>query len=279
MNQRQTSTRQDPVHNPLAIYMRDINRTPLLDAAEEKDLARRIAVGDTEARDLCIRANLRLVVSLARRYATQGLSLQDLIEEGNIGLMRAVEGFDPTMNTRFSTYASFWIRQSIKRALINQSKAVRIPAYMVDLIAKWRRTATRLGERLGRTPTADEVGRRLELPPRKFRSVLKALMVLEATTRTDGDEDSRMLGDILTDHRGRTPHDEMIAADDLRTAFEMLDRMEPREASVVRMRFGLGEHEPHTLKQIGESLGLSRERVRQIECQALGKMAVRLGAA
>src|SRR5499433_4398097 len=152
------------VQSPLETYLREINETPLLNAEEEKELAYRIEDGDGEARDQMVRANLRLVVNIARGYTGKGLGLQDLIEEGNLGLLRAVEGFDPAMGTRFSTYASYWIKQSIKRALINTAKTIRIPAYMVELLAKWRRATLKLQDELGRTPTHEEIARCLELP-------------------------------------------------------------------------------------------------------------------
>src|SRR5713226_766526 len=155
--------RTDSVQSPLETYLREINETALLNANEEKELAYRIEKGDTRARDRMVRANLRLVVNIARGYTGKGLGLQDLIEEGNLGLLRAVEGFDPDMNTRFSTYASFWIKQSIKRALINCAKTIRIPAYMVDLLTKWRQAASQLQDELGRPPTSEEIGRRVGL--------------------------------------------------------------------------------------------------------------------
>src|SRR5438874_333877 len=151
--------RTELVQSPLETYLREINETALLTADEEKALARRIATGDTEARDQMVRANLRLVVNIARGYTGKGLALQDLIEEGNLGLLRAVEGFDPNMNTRFSTYASYWIKQSIKRALVNTANTIRIPAYMVELLAKWRRATNPLTDELGRPPTNAETGR------------------------------------------------------------------------------------------------------------------------
>src|SRR5438045_5629015 len=156
--------RPDVVQSPLETYLREINETALLTADEEKELARRIAAHDHEARDQMVRANLRLVVNIARGYTGKGLALQDLIEEGNLGLLRAVEGFDPTMNTRFSTYASYWIKQSIKRALVNTAKTIRIPAYMVELLAKWRRATARLQEELGRPPTQEDAASRHDLP-------------------------------------------------------------------------------------------------------------------
>ncbi|HEY1067374.1 MAG TPA: sigma-70 family RNA polymerase sigma factor, partial [Pirellulales bacterium] len=152
------------VQSPLETYLREINETPLLTANDEKELAGRIAKGDMEARDRMVRANLRLVVNIARGYSGKGLALQDLIEEGNLGLLRAVEGFDPAIGTRFSTYASYWIKQSIKRSLVNTAKTIRIPAYMVELLSKWRRASARLTDVLGRTPTHEEVARILALP-------------------------------------------------------------------------------------------------------------------
>lgn len=268
---------RDALQTPLGLYLREINETPLLTAAQEKELALRIECGDAEARDQVVRANLRLVVNIARNYTGKGLALQDLIEEGNLGLLRAVEGFDPSMDTRFSTYASYWIKQSIKRALINSAKTIRIPAYMVDLLAKWRRAAARLHDALGRTPTEEEIARRLELPPKKLEIVKKAIRVYSATPQTEQVEDGWLLSEMIMDDRTKSPDAEMMEADSVRCAYQILENLDEREASVLRMRFGLGDYEPRTLKQIGESLGLSRERVRQIETQALGKLAVGMG--
>src|SRR6185312_15131328 len=173
------------VQNPLETYLREINETALLTAQQEKDLSYRINDGEKEARDQMVRANLRLVVNIARSYTGKGLPLQDLIEEGNLGLLRAVEGFDPTMNTRFSTYASYWIKQSIKRALINSAKTIRIPAYMVELLAKWRRASARLQEELGRAPTQEEVAAVLELPKKKLNIIKKAIRVYNSAPQSD----------------------------------------------------------------------------------------------
>src|ERR1700687_5671013 len=161
---RTRQIRTDSVQSPLETYLREITETPLLNADEEKQLAYRIAEGDCEARDLMVRANLRLVVNLARGYTGKGLGLQDLIAEGNLGLLRAIEAFDPSMNTRFRTYASFWIKQSIKRAMIHSAKTMRFPAYVVELLAKWRRANAQLQDKLGRPPTEEEVARSLKLP-------------------------------------------------------------------------------------------------------------------
>src|SRR5436853_7706756 len=168
------------VQSPLETYLSEINETPLLSADDEKELARRIEDGDSEARDRMVRANLRLVVNIARSYTGKGMGLQDPIEEGNLGLLRAVEGFAPTMNTRFSTYASYWIKQSIKCAPVNTAKTIRIPAYMVELLAKWRRATSKLQDELGRAPTHEEVARCLGLPKKKLAIIKKAIRVFTA---------------------------------------------------------------------------------------------------
>src|SRR5207302_3538750 len=177
--------RSDAVQSPLETYLREINETPLLTADQEKELARAIGLGNTEARDQMVRANLRLVVNIARGYTGKGLALQDLIEEGNLGLLRAVEGFDPTMNTRFSTYASYWIKQSIKRAQVNTAKTIRIPAYMVELLAKWRRATNKLSDELGRPPTPEEVAKLLGLPKKKLGIIKKAIRVYNSAPQTE----------------------------------------------------------------------------------------------
>ncbi len=261
------------VQTPLETYLREINETPLLNAREERELAGRIGEGDTRARDQMVRANLRLVVNIARGYSGKGLGLQDLIEEGNLGLLRAVEGFDPAMGTRFSTYASYWIKQSIKRALINSGKTIRIPAYMVELLSKWRRATARLTEELGRGPTPEEVARILGLPKKKLPIIKKAIKIYNATPQTDQSEAGWTLGDMVMDERQLTPDDALVEVDCLHHVMDMLTTMDQREATVLRMRFGLDDHEPRTLKEIGEQLGLTRERVRQIETEALNKMA------
>ena len=261
------------VQTPLETYLREINETALLSGKEEKELATRIGQGDTRARDQMVRANLRLVVNIARGYSGKGLGLQDLIEEGNLGLLRAVEGFDPAMGTRFSTYASYWIKQSIKRALINTGKTIRIPAYMVELLSKWRRATARLTEELGRTPTPEEIARVLGLAKKKLPIIKKAIRIYNSTPQTDQTEAGWSLGEMIQDERLKSPEDELIDSDNLVHVMEMLDTMDHREATVLRMRFGLADNEPRTLKEIGESLGLTRERVRQIETEALAKLA------
>lgn len=260
------------LQSPLETYLREINEAKLLTADDEKELAHRIAQGDVRARDRMVRANLRLVVNIARGYTGKGLALQDLIEEGNLGLLRAVEGFDPDMGTRFSTYASYWIKQSIKRALINSAKTIRIPAYMVELLSKWRRANARLADELGRTPTPEEITRVLGLPRKKLPIIKKAIRIYNSTPQTDQADAGWSLGEMIMDERAKSPDEELLETDILKQALSLLDEMESREATVLRMRFGLGEMEPHTLKEIGENLGLTRERVRQIETEALKKL-------
>ncbi len=265
--------REGTVQTPLETYLREINETALLSAHDEKQLAAAIADGDVEARDRMVRANLRLVVNIARGYTGKGLALQDLIEEGNLGLLRAVEGFDPHMGTRFSTYASYWIKQSIKRALINSAKTIRIPAYMVELLSKWRRATSRLSEELGRTPTPEEVARVLGLPRKKLPIVKKAIYIYNATPQTDQTESGWTLSDMVMDERLKSAEDELLEHDVLVHVRRMMQSMDSREKTVIRMRFGLDDTEPHTLKEIGERLNLTRERVRQIETEALKKLA------
>src|SRR6187431_3709713 len=213
------------VQTPLETYLREINETALLNAKEEKELATKIGQGDTAARDRMVRANLRLVVNIARGYSGKGLGLQDLIEEGNLGLLRAVGGFDPAMGTRFSTYASYWIKQSIKRALVNTAKTIRIPAYMVELLSKWRRATARLTEELGRPPTQDEIARVLGLPRKKLPIIKKAIRIYNSTPQTDQAEVGWSLGEMVMDERMKSPADELLEHDVLKHVLEMLQTM------------------------------------------------------
>lgn len=277
MYAKNTSRRDPSASSPLQIYLQDINETPLLSAAEERELAGRVALGDPEAREHMVKANLRLVVNIARGYLGKGLGLEDLIEEGNLGLMRAVEGFDAGMETRFSTYASYWIKQSIRRAVMNHGKPIRLPAYMVSLLSKWRRASTVLADRLGRTPTPEEIAKALRLSRKKMEIVTQAIQVNNLTHHGESaGDDKQILDDVLTDDRDKGPEALMMEADDLERVFDRLDALDDRESMVIRMRFGLGDHEPMTLREVGESLGLTRERVRQLETLALRKLTSEL---
>ena len=273
MTVRRFDRREIHPASPLQIYLHDINDTPLLSADEERELAERVAAGDPYAREHMVKANLRLVVNIARGYLGKGLSLEDLIEEGNLGLMRAVEGFDGMMDTRFSTYASYWIKQSIRRAVMNNGKPIRLPAYMVSLLSKWKRAQTVLAERLGRTPTPEEIGKALRLSKRKIGIVAKAIRVnnLSPHSETPADE-GPALDDVLTDDRSKAPEVQLIESDDLDRIFDRIDELDDREAMVIRMRFGLESYDAMTLREVGENLGLTRERVRQLENQALQKL-------
>jgi RNA polymerase primary sigma factor len=261
----------------LQIYLHDINDTPLLSAQDERDLAAKVAEGDPYARERMVRANLRLVVNIARGYLGKGLCLEDLIEEGNLGLMRAVEGYDGMMETRFSTYASYWIKQSIRRAVMNNGKPIRLPAYMVSLLAKWKRVTNGLTERLGRPPTPDEVGKVLRLSKKKVGIVAKAIQVNNLTPHAEhNDDDGLALDDVLTDDRSKAPDALLIETDDLERILQQLDALDEREATVIRMRFGLDPYVPMTLREVGENLRLTRERVRQLENQAILKLMAAL---
>jgi RNA polymerase primary sigma factor len=260
--------RRSPASSPFESYLTEINETSLLDAEEEQELAWRIEDGDPEARDHLVRANLRLVVNIARSYTGKGLSLEDLIAEGNMGLLRAVEGFDPAVGCRFSTYAAYWIKQSIKRALVNTAKTIRLPAYMVELLTKWRRATVRLQEELGRAPTQEEVAADLELSPKKLKIIQKALRIYNAASQEDIDGAGLSLGELATDDEP-SPGARLSGVEEMEQVLRLLDQMDPRDATVLRLRFGLGGEEPRTLREIGDELGLTRERVRQIETNSL----------
>ena len=257
----------------LNAYLREINRVDLLTADEEKQLAYRIREGDLEAREQMIQANLRLVVSIAKNYGGRGLSLMDLIEEGNIGLMRAVEKFDPGQDTRFSTYATWWIKQSIRRALVNTVKTVRIPSYLVEVISRLRHKTAELEQTLGREPTLGELAKALDLEEENVR-VLKRAIRAEATGAGTVSLDAiPAASETIIDERVQRPDDVFFQRYDLGKIEELLGAISDREAMILRLRFGLekGQKEPLTLKEIGEKIGLTRERVRQIEIRALQK--------
>jgi RNA polymerase primary sigma factor len=264
------------VQAPLATYFRDIQQAPHLNAEEEQGLAGRVEEGDGDARDHLVRANLRLVVNLARRYLGRGLALEDLIAEGNLGLMRAVRGFHPSLNTRFSTYATFWIKASIQNAIINTGKPIRIPTNMYGLLGKWRRASARLQEELGRPPTEEEVARRLGLTPKKLRNILHAVHIYNAMPQTGCAFEEWSPAKDQPDHRSSMPDSHLVNAEELRQVLVLLDKLEERKVRVLRLRFGLGGEGPCTLDEIGQRFGLTRERVRQIEKRALAELAKRL---
>lgn len=257
----------------LQIYLEEINAAPLLTAEEEKELAHRIIEhGDFHARDRMIRSNLRLVVNIAKKYGNRGMPLSDLIEEGNIGLMRAVEGFDPAHGSRFSTYASWWIKQAIKRALINSVQPIHIPAYMVEMIARWKQTTLELSEELGRSPTLEEITTALKVTPRKLKIIRRAVKACTSPSQITSAEDTLSLNEMLEDDKNPRPDEIVFNDDELQTIKKLLDEIDEREAEILRLRYGLDSDEPMTLKDIGKRVGLTRERVRQIEKEALEKL-------
>lgn len=261
-------------HNSnLTPYLHEIDGVPLLSPSQERALSARIAQGDAGARETLVLANLRLVVAIAREYRGKGLDLEDLIEEGNLGLMRAAEGYDGGLGVRFSTYAAYWIKQSIRTALTRQGRTIRLPYYMMSTIQKWRRKAAALTEATGKPPTPDEIGAALGLSAKKTAMVVKALQVyFAAHGEQEAEGDTRWL-DSLTDDRDRLP-ERLLQETESRQQLEChLSRLRPREAAILRLRFGLGSESPMTLREIGKRLALTRERVRQIERDALQDLA------
>lgn len=268
------------VQSGLQLYLRQINDSPLLTADEEKSLGRRIiSQNDPAARERMVRSNLRLVVNIAKNYVGRGLALPDLIEEGNIGLLKAVEGFDPENGSRFSTYASWWIKQAIKRALINSVQPIHIPAYMVEMMSKFRQALRELEERMGRLPSIDELSEYMKMSPKKLKIIRKAVKAYHSPTQFSGGSagsasgsDELTINDVVADTHNPGPDQQVLDNDEMQQLFLLLDRIDEREAKILKLRYGLDGGDPMTLKEIGLQIGLTRERVRQIEHEALRKL-------
>jgi len=267
------------VKSGLEVYLKQIDECPLLTREQEVDLCRKIRDEACMAsRERMIRSNLRLVVSIAKRYLRRGLPMQDLIEEGNVGLLKAVENFDPEYGARFSTYGTWWIKQAIKRALINAVQPIHIPAYMVELIARWKRASRDLEEELGRQPNIKELAERMDLPEKKVRIIRKAVRACQRPAQEALADQGPALSDMIRDERTPMPDQQALQDDDLATIAILLDAIDDREAKILRLRYGLDGEEPLTLKEIGTHVGLTRERVRQIEIEALRKLNTKLNS-
>ena len=262
----------------LELYLREVGRVKLLTPEEEIALAKRIKKGDEQAREHMIKANLRLVVKIARDYEGLGLPLLDLINEGNIGLMKGVERFNPAKGAKLSTYASWWIKQSIKRALANQSKTIRLPIHVVDKVAHIRRAEVRLREAFDREPTDEEVAAELDIDPRRlrqYREAAKAPISLEAPLGREG-EDSDNVAEVVPDPNAAAPFARILKESDDELLKEVFATLTPREKSILALRYGLEDDTPRTLEEIGGQFGVTRERVRQIQNEALKKLRAKV---
>ncbi len=265
----------DASDDSVRLYLREIGKIPLLNAEEELELAQRVVAGEKRAKDKMAEANMRLVVSIAKRYSGRGLDFLDLIQEGNTGLLRAVEKFDPDKGFKFSTYATWWIRQAITRAIADQARTIRIPVHMVETINKLLRTQRRMTQELNREPTIEELAKELEMEPEKVEYVMKIkqdITSLDAGVGRDGDEEDSVLRDFIEDEDSATP-EESAASQLLKEQVQaILSTLSDREQKIIKMRFGLETGKSHTLEEVGQEFAVTRERIRQIEAKALAKL-------
>ena len=258
--------------DPVRMYLKEIGKIPLLTPEEEQEIAKRMAQGDEESKKRMIEANLRLVVSIAKRYVGRGMQFLDLIQEGNLGLLKAVEKFDYTKGYKFSTYATWWIRQATTRAVADQARTIRIPVHMVETINKVSRTSRSLVQELGRDPTSGEISKRLGIPEDKVAEVMKIAQEPVSMETPVGEEDDSHLGDFIQDNEAKEPA-ESASYNMLREQLnQVMQTLTPREAKVLRLRFGMEDGRAHTLEEVGNEFHVTRERVRQIEAKALRKL-------
>jgi RNA polymerase primary sigma factor len=256
----------------IKLYLREIGQVKLLTVQEEIDLAAKIKQGDRKAREHMIKANLRLVVKIAHDYDGLGLPLLDLINEGNIGLMKAVERFDPAKGGKLSTYAAWWIKQSIKRALANQSKTIRLPVHLVDKISRMRRTALKLQEIIGREPTDEELAEELDMPTNRVAQLRTAAIRPASLDAPIGEDESNSFAEVVEDEKADDPYEQLEEKTVNVMLEDLLARLDPREATILRYRFGLDGGSERTLEEVGEKFGVTRERIRQIQNIALTKL-------
>ena len=265
----------DASDDSVRLYLREIGKIPLLNSEEELALAHRVVAGEKKAKDKMAEANMRLVVSIAKRYSGRGLDFLDLIQEGNTGLLRAVEKFDPDKGFKFSTYATWWIRQAITRAIADQARTIRIPVHMVETINKLLRTQRRMTQELNREPTIEELAKELEMEPEKVEYVMKIkqdITSLDAGVGRDGDDEDSVLRDFIEDEDSATP-EESAANQLLKEQVQaILSTLSDREQKIIKMRFGLENGKSHTLEEVGQEFAVTRERIRQIEAKALAKL-------
>ena len=254
------------------MYLREIGKVPLLTQEQELELAKRIAQGDQEAAKQMTEANLRLVVSIAKRYVGRGMQLLDLIQEGNLGLLKAVEKYDFTKGFKFSTYATWWVRQAITRALADQARTIRIPVHMVETMNKLTQCSRKLQQELGREPTVEELSKAMRLTPERINEIRQMCMEPVSLESPVGEEDDSHLGDFIEDNTGSQPADAVSQAMLRQQLMEILDTLSEREAKVLRLRYGLDDGRPRTLEEVGKEFNVTRERVRQIEAKALRKI-------